>query len=420
MDPSCLPAHLEKLRNYIIEHPRLVRALDEILVFARYITEAPLIFLVGPPGVGKSRLARHLTDRMRAANGHRADAAVLVEAIANGKRSAEVALATLGREVLRGLRHPMFQGGRVGDMGATAPGYGQPAREPSKEFTRLALEEAVRLRRVKAIIVDEADALFAGNDGDLLAQIAILRSITNRSRSANGGAGLRFVFIGNYDLIDRASPTGTLARRGHVVHFAPYRLGHRHPNDGPDQSDETHFTDVLATFEPLLPFSKPSNLLRYFDFFLERTNGCVGTLAETLIKASTLSIVQGCDHLHERHIKAAAMNETQALQIRDLIPKREDLLEAPSDAEQMELDFGAQSSRGDTKPRRGRSRKPPPKPVLIGEATTRAPTPGPRGEGDNGEETAPGAECDDLASGPQATPPISKRRRIRRPIPPTR
>lgn len=58
----------EKFRSFMMAHPRLIEAKDELLEAIEGSAPGSLILVLGPPGVGKSTLIRkvqqHLTEKL--------------------------------------------------------------------------------------------------------------------------------------------------------------------------------------------------------------------------------------------------------------------------------------------------------------------------------------------------------------------
>lgn len=87
------------------------------------------------------------------------------------------------------------------------------------------------------------------------------------------------------------------------VHIRRYRA---------DRSDEIKaFKNVLWSFQNHLPLSEEPDLISDWDYFYERSIGCIGVLKEWLLKALRKALADGGVTLTLKHLKQSALSVSQ-------------------------------------------------------------------------------------------------------------
>jgi energy-coupling factor transporter ATP-binding protein EcfA2 len=164
---------------------------------------------------------------------------------------------------------------------------------------RYAAEQALKNRRPLALLVDEAQHIgITGSGQKLLNQLNVLKSIADETK-------ITHVLCGTYELLPFRNLNGQLSRRSRDIHFPRYRA------DQPEQMKG--FQDVLWTFQHKLPLEHMPDLMKDWDFFYERTIGCIGILKDWLSSALALSLRESGVSLTRAHLEATAPSVAQCM-----------------------------------------------------------------------------------------------------------
>ncbi|MEH1915657.1 ATP-binding protein, partial [Nostoc sp.] len=135
---------------------------------------------------------------------------------------------------------------------------------------RRALENALIHRHPDVFFVDEAQHFGKVASGyKLQDQLDCLKSLANMT-------GILHCLLGTYELLTFRNLSGQLSRRSVDIHFRRYCA------DSPE--DVQAFKSVLLTFQQHLPIAETPNLVDHWEYFYERTLGCIGTLKDWLIR----------------------------------------------------------------------------------------------------------------------------------------
>jgi hypothetical protein len=165
-----------------------------------------------------------------------------------------------------------------------------------------AAEQALRYRHPSVVLIDEAQHLARIASGRRLSdQLDVIKSIANRT-------GTVHVLLGTYELLAFRNLSAQLSRRCIDLHFQRYRA------DSP--ADRQVFQSVLLTFQKQLPFDAPEpDLIANWEFFYERSVGCVGILKEWLVRAGVRAIRHGAASLSDEHLERTALSVSQCEKI---------------------------------------------------------------------------------------------------------
>ena len=268
---------LAYFRNYTVAHPRL-KEVYEILM--RTIAEpagASFIFVYGPSGIGKTtlwlRVKQKLTElALPKLESDRARVPVVgIEALApesryfNWKEYYTRALITLEEPL---IDHKFDYGVR----GISRDNFGKINVESKvvAPALRRALENALIHRHPDVFFVDEAQHFGKVASGyKLQDQLDCLKSLANMT-------GILHCLLGTYELLTFRNLSGQLSRRSVDIHFRRYCA------DSPE--DVQAFKSVLLTFQQHMPLVETPNLVDHWEYFYERTLGCVGTLKDWLMR----------------------------------------------------------------------------------------------------------------------------------------
>lgn len=307
------PAELLKQSNserasyfntYTVAHPQLKDASNRLRTAIRNAIPGSLILVCGPTGVGKTTLSLRTEQSLTAEMIKELEsdpgrfAVVGVEAIPpdhgnfNWKEFYKRLLQKLdepciGHKIKLPSLNDMSEHKRRPNMGHTAA---------APELRRVA-EDVLKHRRPSAILIDEAQHLAKMSSGRKLQdQLDSIKSLANITK-------IPIVLIGTYELLSFRNLSAQLSRRSVDVHFRRYRA---------DRSDEIKaFKNVLWSFQNHLPLPVAPDLVGEWDYFYERSVGCVGVLKEWILKAFKTALEDGGRALTHRHLKDSALSVSQ-------------------------------------------------------------------------------------------------------------
>lgn len=287
-----------------IRHPRIADTIEECRLMLAAGSNANLILVCGPTGVGKSTLGEFLVEvelkdqvaELKANPGF--VPAIRVEAPSSGER--EFSWRLFYQRILHALEGEL-------DAPRTAygvdPDTGKVVRPQGTQTNRLsglrtAVERSLRNRGTRFIVVDEAAHMMRQcHPNRLEQQLDTLKSLSNEY-------GVQWILLGSYDLFELVSLSGQLARRTHVIHFSRYRQD--------SSRDVSAFRGCLKKLGESMAALQGVDLLRYFEAFHQNTLGCVGTLRTVLTRLDLLVAQKGWS---EEVLRTALLTEAQVTQI---------------------------------------------------------------------------------------------------------
>jgi hypothetical protein len=306
-------------KQYSIAHRTLKEADSNLWRRIQEPGGASLIFVYGPTGVGKTTLRQHITSRL-IEGGERSEAHQLpvlaVEAAA--PESGNFHWGHFFRHALGELEAPFLKD-KMEYAASTAyfdraGNYVIKLRASASDL-RLAVEQALRYRRPRAVIIDEAQHLTKISSGRRLQeQMDVLKSLANQT-------GSLLVLIGTYELLTFHGLSGQLSRRSVSVHFPRYGSG---------AEDLKAFQSVLYGFQRRLPVEEEPDLLKHWEYCYVRSIGCVGVLKDWLVRALGASMAEEGRTVSIRHLEETALSVWQCEQIaREALAGEERLSEKP-------------------------------------------------------------------------------------------
>jgi DNA replication protein DnaC len=228
--PAALPAseQLAEFKRYSIAHRILKEADNSLWQRIQEPGGASLIFVYGPTGVGKTTLRQHITSRLiEGAEGAPESEAHQLPALALEAAAPESGNFHWGhffRQALGELEAPFLKD-KVEYAANTAyfdraGNYVINLRATAQDL-RLSVEQSLRYRRPRAVIIDEAQHLTKISSGRRLQeQMDVLKSLANQT-------GSLLVLIGTYELLTFQGLSGQLSRPQRERAFSALRIGGR-------------------------------------------------------------------------------------------------------------------------------------------------------------------------------------------------
>ena len=294
---------LQYFKDFAVAHTLLVETKNRLLEAITESAANSLIIVSGPTGVGKTTLLTKIRQLLsaRALEEVTPDPAWLpvVSMEATPPESHRFSWRSHFKRLLLAMDEPLVSHKRrmnpVDRTAHTMPPF--PDDRGATADYHYAVEQALRYRRPKAVLIDEAQHLFALASGRSLEdQLNVLKSLANRSNTVH-------VLCGTYELLRVRNLSGQLSRRSIDIHFPRY--------DVAKASDHRTFVKILQTFGEQMPLPEPPDLVRTWEYLYERSIGCVGILKDWLVKGLSTAIRQSAPTLTIKHLEKHALSVSQ-------------------------------------------------------------------------------------------------------------
>ncbi|MGO9894333.1 MAG: ATP-binding protein, partial [Bryobacteraceae bacterium] len=213
---------LRHFKDFAVAHTMLVEAKDRLLEAITESAPNSLIIVSGPTGVGKTTLLAKIRQLLStsACAGEIPDPAWLpvVTVEATPPESNDFGWRSYFKRLRVEMKEPLVDCKRrldpVDRSAQTMPPF--PSDRGVTADYHYAVEQALRYRRPRAVLIDEAQHLFALSSGRRLEdQLNVLKSLANRSNTVH-------VLFGTYELLRVRNLSGQLSRRSIDIHFPRY------------------------------------------------------------------------------------------------------------------------------------------------------------------------------------------------------
>ena len=262
-----------------------------------------IVIVLGPTGVGKTTLLakiRQLLGATAAAEAPAESARLAVVAMeATPPESRTFSWRSHFKRLLLEMNDPLVDCKRRVHSADRAPQM-MPAYPNDRGVTadyHYAVEQALRYRRPSAVLIDEAQHLFALASGRSLEdQFNVVKALANRCNTVH-------VLCGTYDLLRIRNLSGQLSRRSIDIHLPRY--------DVAKVADRRTFGKILRTFAEQMPLSEQPDLTRHWEYLYERSIGCVGILKDWLVKAFSTAVRRSASTLSLKHLEKYALSVSQ-------------------------------------------------------------------------------------------------------------
>lgn len=299
---------LAYFQSKVVAHPRLKEVHEALLQAISQPANASLIFVFGPTGVGKTTLRLRVEQQLlqealpNLAEDPGCRPVVALEAVApesgnfNWKEYYTRALIALDEPLLAHKCDYGVPGVYHDDSGHLVIAQGVIIAR-----LRRALEHCLRHRRPLALIIDEAQHFQKmASSRRLLDQMDTIKSLA-------GMTGAVHVLVGTYELLTLTDLSAQLSRRSIDIHFPRYRAE--------CVEDVTAFKSVLLTFQRHLPLPEETELVSRYDYFYERSVGCVGILKNWLDRTLSAALADNQTTLTHSYLDQFALPTRKLLRI---------------------------------------------------------------------------------------------------------
>lgn len=308
-------SRLKYFRELKVKHPLLSSAYNELWGAIRDSNPGSIIFLLGPPGAGKSTLLEKTKAQLTEA--------ALKELKADAERLPVVMIQLASpnhgsfdwieyfKELLAEMEEPLIDYKEdmesLKELRLRSHERFQSNRRlldsdrPGIRALRFASFQTLRHRKPLAVLLDDAQYLGIVSSGRKLSdQLNAIKTQASKSL-------ITHVLCGTYELAPLRNLNGQLSRRSFDINFRRYLVE--------DEAQREEFINVLYTFQQHLPLPKTPDLVSRWDYFYERSIGCVGILKDWLTRALSLAIEDDGETLSLKYIEQRALSITQCTTI---------------------------------------------------------------------------------------------------------
>jgi energy-coupling factor transporter ATP-binding protein EcfA2 len=314
----CSLSRQEKIAQfsaYTVVHPHLRLAYEDFLDAIRNPGGASLVFLFGPTGVGKTTLLRQIVKVLIEKYSREIETnsdyfpVATVEAVA--PESGNFDWKNYYQSILVSLTEfPHYN--RFVKKRSRLNGIGEHQRLLTSANNLSRIREqvivSIRQRRLVALLTDEAQRFTKMSSGrrqrDQMDAMQSMVSMTRRTISDDGICTLHGLF-GTYELLDFRNLSAQLSRRSIDIHFPRYQVN--------CSQDLFEFKRVLKSFAENMIFQKTPELEKHWDYFYERSIGCVGILKDWLTQAYRKALDEDASTLTIQHWQPYAPSVAKCL-----------------------------------------------------------------------------------------------------------
>lgn len=294
--------------GYTVVHRRLKETYENFIDAVTNPGGASLIFLFGPTGVGKTTLLHQVMKVLVEQNlsSMELDPGFIPVATveARSPESGNFDWKDYYKSVLVALLDPLAEY-KLKTGSTRIEGSGLEQRKVKAKVNLASLREdaeyMMRQRNLIAFLVDEAQRFTKMATGRRQQdQMDALQSMASMTTTLHG-------LFGTYELLEFRNLSGQLSRRSIDIHFARYQV--ENPQDVND------FKRVLKSFACHMPLQEEPELEQHWEFFYERSIGCVGIIKDWLTQAFRKALDTGAATLTLAHLKPYAPSVSKCMQM---------------------------------------------------------------------------------------------------------
>jgi DNA polymerase III delta prime subunit len=327
---------LEGFRAFTARHPLLLEAYEELRCAVRDSSPGSIIFMYGPTGVGKTTLLKKLKKHLEGVNlselENDCERFPVVTLRLSAPTSSSFDWKDYFKRALLALEEPLVD--YKLDMERWDRLYRVTATENERNRQLVSNDQAVEQtllhRRPFAVLIDEAQHFGITSTGrKLLDQLNTIKSVADDSKTVH-------VLCGTYELIPLRNLNGQLSRRSVDIHFGRYQAD--------DELHRQEFINVLFTFQEHLPLPETPDLVSKWDYFYERSLGCVGVLKDWLTRSLALALEDNCPTLKFAFIQRRALSVSQCnTMLREMLDGEKELQDGERDRLSLRAGLGLET-----------------------------------------------------------------------------
>ena len=300
---------LDLFRDYTVVHPHLKKAYEQFRDAVSNPGGASLIFLFGPTGVGKTTLLRQITKVMVEEHGSRmikdSDYLPVATTEARAPESGSFDWKGYYQSVLASLTELPVRAYWIPQRSKLkkSRGYQKSIGSNSSHLSTLREQVIVNIRHRRLIVflTDEAQRFSKmASSSRQQAQMDAMQSMASMTSTLHG-------LFGTYELLEFRNLSGQLSRRSIDIHFPRYQAD--------CSEDLVEFQRVLKSFGKKMTLDSPPQLQIHWEYFYERSIGCVGILKDWLTQAYRKALDDNASTLTDQHWQPYAPSVSKCLQM---------------------------------------------------------------------------------------------------------
>lgn len=335
----------EKLRTVHIPHRNYEAARTDLRSAVAFSEDGELLRVVGPTGVGKSRLRKQVVPLISDPNAPSDDMfmPVVTTSAVNSNTNGSFSTRQFAIAALKSIEHPIYAPSNrkpfdVGRIRLTAR-TGEPE-------LRDAFLEALVWRKTKLWVIDELQELMKIRGGTKCAS-----DYLDSVKCLGAESGIRVMVFTTYELLEALQMSTHLVRRTMDTHFRRYR---------PDvREDVVAFDQILSVYSGMLRFDGSASLRDWNEYLYAGSLGCIGLLQSWIRNALRVVVASKSKTLRLPHFETQRRPDAELQRIDHEIRAGEAML-ANTGPSPSELDHGpANVKRRNSRPFRRKPRRDP-------------------------------------------------------------
>jgi hypothetical protein len=300
---------LNLFRDCTVVHPHLKKAYEEFRDAVNNPGGASVIFLFGPTGVGKTTLLPQIMKVMVSEKTARLERdpnyLPVATTEARAPESGSFDWKVYYQSVLTSLTKLPASDYPIPSRSKLKKSKSDQRNIGSKNSHLSTLREQVIVniqhRELVVFLTDEAQRFSKlASSSRQQVQMDALQSMASMTNTLHG-------LFGTYELLEFRNLSGQLSRRSIDIHFPRYQAD--------CSSDLIEFQRVLKSFGEKMTLEKAPELEIHWEYFYERSIGCVGILKDWLTQAYRKALHEEASTLSEHHWQPYAPSIAQCLQI---------------------------------------------------------------------------------------------------------
>ncbi len=143
----------------------------------------------------------------------------------------------------------------------------------------------------------------------------------------------RHGLFGTYELLQLRNLSGQLSRRSIDIHFPRYKSEHT--------EDIKDFQRVLKSFSIAMPLPETPDLEKDWDYFYERSIGCVGIVKDWLTQSLRKALSESSNSLQDKYLQTYAPSVSKSVRmLTEAIEGENILLEGENQVEKLRSQLG--------------------------------------------------------------------------------
>ena len=292
-----------------VVHPHLKKAYSEFRDAVSNPGGASLIFVFGPTGVGKTTLLHQIMKVILEENFSRLvrdpNYLPVASTEARAPESGRFDWKAYYRSVLANLTEIPIMGNRFrrrSPLKKSRP-YQKAVGSASSHLSTLREQVMfnIRHRSMTVFLTDEAQRFSKmANSSRQQAQMDAIQSMASMTGILHG-------LFGTYELLEFRNLSAQLSRRSIDIHFPRYRAD--------CGSDLVEFQRVVKSFGEKMTLDSPTELETHWEYFYERSIGCVGILKDWLTQAYRKALDENASTLTHQHWQPYTPSVSKCLQM---------------------------------------------------------------------------------------------------------